>query len=150
MSRILSIDYGKKRTGIAVTDPLQIIATALKTVETKTFFEFLDNYLKNEVVEEIVIGHPKHTNNKDADIMSEIRQFAKKINNKYPEIKTAFYDERYTSKMAASVMYQAGYKKKDRRKKENLDKISAAILLQDYLEYKQNNEKIVEKQWKNG
>ncbi len=138
MSRILSIDYGKKRTGIAVTDPLQIIATALTTVETKTFFSFLDNYLKNEAVEEIVIGHPKHTNNKDADIMAEIRGFALRINNKYPEIKTVFYDERYTSKMAASMMVEAGYKKKDRRKKENLDKISATILLQDYMQFKNN------------
>jgi len=136
MSRILSIDYGKKRTGIAVTDPLQIIATALTTVETSTFFGFLDNYLKNENVEEIVIGHPKHTNNKDADIMAEIRIFAQKINDKYPQIKTVFYDERYTSKMAASMMVEAGYKKKDRRKKENLDKISATILLQDYLQFK--------------
>jgi len=136
MSRILSIDYGKKRTGIAVTDPLQIIATALTTVETKTFFSFLDNYLKNEIVEEIVIGHPKHTNNKDADIMSEIRDFARRINNKYPKIKTVFYDERYTSKMAVSMMVEAGYKKKDRRKKENLDKISATILLQDYMQFK--------------
>ncbi len=138
MSRILSIDYGKKRTGIAVTDPLQIIATALKTVETKNFFLFLNKYLKTEQVEEIVVGHPKHTNNKDAEIMEEIRFFVKKINKMFPNIKTNFYDERYTSKMAVFTMVQAGYKKKTRRKKENLDKISATILLQNYLEYKNN------------
>ncbi|MBN2891820.1 MAG: Holliday junction resolvase RuvX [Bacteroidales bacterium] len=134
--RILAIDYGKKRTGIAVTDPLQIIAHALETVETNVLMTYLEKYLTTEEVEEIVVGHPKHADNTDADIFPEIKNFVNKLKNKFPKIKYTFWDERFTSKMAAKVLIDAGYKKKDRQKKGNLDKIAATIILQEYLQSK--------------
>ncbi len=136
--RILALDYGKKRTGVAVSDPQQIIAQALQTVETKDLFNFLADYLSQEQVEEIVLGHPKHSNNTDADIFEEIKKVGKKLDNKYPDIKISFWDERYTSKMAVGAMLEAGYKKKQRRKKENIDKMAAYIILRNYLDYKLN------------
>lgn len=138
MNRILAIDYGLKRIGIAVTDPLQIIASALITVENKEIYKFLDDYFLKEKVEEIVVGLPKQLNNEDAEIMEYVEKFSQKLKNKYPNILISSYDERFTSKIAAYSMVQAGFKKKDRQKKENLDKISASILLQSYLEYKKN------------
>ncbi len=135
MGRIMAIDYGGKRTGIAVTDPLQIIAQPLTTVDTKNLFDFLKEYLEKEKVDEIVIGYPMHLDGTDADITEEIKEFAKKIVEKF-NIKIDFLDERYTSKRAVQTMVQGGFKKKDRRKKENIDKIAAAIILQDYLETK--------------
>ncbi len=134
--RILSIDYGAKRTGLAVTDPNQIIASPLETVATKDLFEYLKKYLEQEEVCEIVIGHPKHADNTDADIFSAIKNFANRLKNNFPNIKYVFYDERYTSKMAAKEMVYAGFKKKDRQKKGNLDKIAAALILQEYLQSK--------------
>ena len=131
----MAIDYGGKRTGIAVTDPLQIIAQPLTTVDTKNLFDFLKEYLEKEKVDEIVIGYPMHLDGTDADITEEIKEFAKKIVEKF-NIKIDFLDERYTSKRAVQTMVQGGFKKKDRRKKENIDKIAAAIILQDYLETK--------------
>lgn len=131
----MAIDYGGKRTGIAVTDPLQIIAQPLTTVNTKNLFDFLKEYLEKEKVDEIVIGYPMHLDGTDADITEEIKEFAKKIVEKF-NIKIDFLDERYTSKRAVQTMVQGGFKKKDRRKKENIDKIAAAIILQDYLETK--------------
>ena len=135
MGRIMAIDYGGKRTGIAVTDPLQIIAQPLTTIETKNLTDFLKNYLEKEQVDEIVIGYPMHLDGTDADIVGEIKDFAKKITEKF-NVKIEFFDERYTSKRAVQTMVQGGFKKKDRRKKENIDKIAAAIILQDYLETK--------------
>ncbi len=137
--RILAIDYGKKRTGLAVTDPLKIIAHSLETVETSKLNDYIDNYLKKEDVEEIVIGHPKHSDNTDADIFAEIKNFQIKLEKKYPDLIYTFWDERYTSKMAVKSMVEAGFKKKDRRKKENIDKIAATIILQEYLQSKQNH-----------
>ena len=134
--RILAIDYGKKRTGIAVTDPLQIISHPLETIDTKNIFPFFEKYLSDEEVEEIVIGHPKHADDTDAVIFGEIRKFAEKLQKKYPNIKFAFQDERYSSKRAMESMIEGGYKKKDRRKKGNLDKMAALIILRDYLETK--------------
>ncbi len=131
----MAIDYGGKRTGIAVTDPLQIIAQPLTTIETKNLTDFLKNYLEKEHVDEIVIGYPMHLDGTDADIVGEIKDFAKKITEKF-NVKIEFFDERYTSKRAVQTMVQGGFKKKDRRKKENIDKIAAAIILQDYLETK--------------
>ena len=131
----MAIDYGGKRTGIAVTDPLQIIAQPLTTIETKNLTDFLKNYLEKEQVDEIVIGYPMHLDGTDADIVGEIKDFAKKITEKF-NVKIEFFDERYTSKRAVQTMVQGGFKKKDRRKKENIDKIAAAIILQDYLETK--------------
>ncbi len=138
MSRIIAIDFGLKRTGVAVTDPLKIIATSLTTVNTNEFFTFFENYHKNEKIEELVIGYPKHLNNQDVEIVEDIKKFAENFKQKYVEIKVTFYDERYTSKMASFAMVQAGFKKKDRQNKANIDKMSAAILLQNYLEYKKN------------
>jgi putative Holliday junction resolvase len=137
MARILAIDYGQKRTGFAVTDPLQIIAQPLKTVDTQSVMLFLNDYLTNEDVEEIVVGYPKHADNTDADIVPEIKDFVEKIKQKHKSIKISFWDERYTSKRAVQEMIAAGFKKKDRRKKENIDKIAATIILQDYLKTKQ-------------
>lgn len=136
MARILAIDYGKKRTGLAVTDPLQIIAQPLTTVETKTLEKFLSEYIDKEDVETIVFGYPKHLDNTDADIFPEIKEFAKKISENFPQIHIDFLDERYTSKRAVESMIQAGIKKKKRRVKGNIDKIAATIILQDYLELK--------------
>ncbi len=133
MPRILSIDYGKKRTGIAVTDPLKIIAHPLETVDTNILLKFLDNYFSQEEVEKVIIGHPKHLDNTDADIMPEIIKLSDKLKKKYQNIIFIFWDERYTSKRAVQTMVQAGIKKKDRRKKGNIDKIAASIILQDYL-----------------
>jgi putative Holliday junction resolvase len=134
--RILAIDFGLKRTGLAVTDPLQIIAHALDTVETKVLMVYLIKYFASEKVEEIIIGHPKHADDTDADIMVNIRLFADELSKNFNDKKITFWDERYTSKRASQAMVMAGIKKKDRQKKENIDKIAATILLQDYLEFK--------------
>ena len=134
MARIIAIDYGKKRIGIACTDPEQIIATALATVPNSEIIEYLKNYLHKEKVETIVVGHPKHLNNKDADLMVGINIFIKKLEKFFPSVKIELFDERYTSKRAKFALVEAGYKKKTRQKKENLDKISATILLQDYMQ----------------
>lgn len=132
--RILAVDYGKKRTGIAVTDPLQIISHPLETIDTKNIFTFFEKYLSEEQVEEIVIGHPKHADDTDALIFKEIKKFAEKLQKKHPNIKLAFQDERYSSKRAMESMIEGGYKKKDRRKKGNIDKMAALIILRDYLQ----------------
>lgn len=136
MGRILSIDYGKKRTGLAVTDPLKIIATALDTVLTAELMPYLKKYLETETVEEFVIGLPVNLNNQDTDATEEVRKFAEHLKSVYPDVPQNFYDERFTSKMAMQSMIDAGTKKKDRREKGNLDKISAVIILQSYLSSK--------------
>lgn len=138
MSRILALDYGLKRVGIAVTDPLRIIATNLITVTNNEFFTFIENYLLKEIVEEIVVGYPKQMNNQDSEIVVQIKPFVEKLQNKFPNIKISFFDERFTSKMASFAMVQAGFKKKDRQNKANIDKMSATILLQNYLEFLNN------------
>ena len=134
MPRIIAIDYGKKRIGIATTYPEQIIATALATVPNSEIIKYLKIYLHKENVQTIVVGHPKHLNNKDADLMTDINAFIKKLKKHFPFIKIELFDERFTSKMAKFVLVEAGYKKKTRQNKENLDKISATILLQDYMQ----------------
>ena len=134
MSRILSIDYGRKRVGIAVTDPLQIIATGLTTVHSKDIFDYLDKYIKQEEVEKIVVGYPKTLKNKASESIIYINPFIKKLIKRYPKIEVDIFDERFTSKMAFQAMIDGGLKKKDRRKKEIVDKISAVIILQSYLE----------------
>lgn len=133
MPRILAIDYGSKRVGLAVTDNEQIIATALETIATSEIFDFLEKYLQKEQVEAFVIGKP------NASIQNErtlaIESFVSKIQSKFPQIPLFFVDESFTSKMAMQTMLSAGSKKKDRRKETgNLDKISATIILQDFLE----------------
>lgn len=134
MARILALDYGLKRTGIAVTDPLQIIATGLETVPTDKLFTFLEQYLKNEEVETIVVGMPKRLDERDTHASAPVRTLISALAKKFPEINLVEEDERYTSKMAVNAMIEGGMKKKNRRKKENIDKISAVLILQSYLE----------------
>ena len=133
MGRVLAIDYGKKRTGLAVTDPLKIIATALETVLTIDLLKYLADYMQKEQVEQIVLGLPVNLNSQDTDITADVRKFADILRNQFPAIPLHFYDERFTSKMALQSMIDSGTKKKDRREKGNLDKISAVIILQSFL-----------------
>ncbi len=134
MGRILSIDYGRKRVGLAVTDPLQIIANGLTTVHSKDVFKYLDDYIKKEEVDKIVVGYPKTLKNEASEAIVYVNPFIKKLIKKYPKIEIDIFDERYTSKMAFQAMIDGGLKKKDRQKKELVDKISAVIILQSYLE----------------
>lgn len=133
MARILCIDYGKKRTGIAVTDPLKIIASALTTVETLSLHNFLKKYFTDEAVELVLIGEPKNLDDSDTHATPLVHQFIQKFKKDFPLMKIEKVDERYTSKMAVQSMIDMGMKKKDRRKKENVDQIAAAIMLQEYL-----------------
>lgn len=136
MSRILAIDYGKKRTGIAVTDPLQIIATGLTTVPTHQLMDFLLNYVRQEPVERIVVGHPKQMNNEDSENMRNIVPFVKQLKKRLPDLPVELVDERFTSVLAHQAMIAGGLKKKDRQNKALVDEISATIILQSYLEAK--------------
>lgn len=133
MPRILCIDYGKKRTGIAVTDPLKIIASALTTIETKDIFPFLKDYFQKEEVELVLIGEPKNWDESDTHATPLVRQFIQKFKKDFPLMIIETVDERYTSKLASQAMVEMGMKKKDRQKKENIDQIAAAIMLQEYL-----------------
>ncbi|MBN2635040.1 MAG: Holliday junction resolvase RuvX [Prolixibacteraceae bacterium] len=139
MPRILAIDYGKKRTGLAVTDPLQIIANRLETVSTHELWNFLANYFNTEEVDTIVIGYPRTMNNEASEAVRYINPFIKKFQQKYPEIKLELLDERFTSKMAFQAMIDAGIKKEKRKDKAMIDAVSATIILQGYLEQKRNS-----------
>jgi putative Holliday junction resolvase len=134
MARIICIDYGLKRTGLAVTDPLQIIATALETVETKNIFPYLKNYFSQETVELILVGEPTNWDESDTHASEPVRQFVKKLQKDFPAIPVKMVDERYTSKMASQAMVQMGMKKKDRQVKGNIDQVAATIMLQEYLQ----------------
>lgn len=134
MGRILAIDYGAKRTGIAVTDPMKIIANSLTTVETSKLLDFLTNYFSKEQVECVVVGLPKQMNNQPSESMPYIEEFVKKFKSRFPQITVTYIDERFTSKMAVQAMVQGGVKKKDRQNKALIDSISATIILQSYLE----------------
>jgi len=135
MSRIIGIDYGRKRTGIAVTDPLQIIAGGLETVATGEVEKWLERYVAVEPVERIVVGCPMMPDGTESDTMIRyVRPFIKRLKKKFPDITIDTLDERYTSKLAVRAMIDGGMKKKDRREKANIDKVSATILLQEYLE----------------
>lgn len=136
MGRILAIDYGLKRTGLAVTDPLQIIATALETVETQALIPFLKDYFQKEKVDEVIIGLPKKLNNEDSDTASEIRKFIDRFKNNFPTMAIQEVDERFTSSIAQQAMISGGMKKKDRQVKGNVDKISATLILQSYMQSK--------------
>jgi len=133
MPRIVAIDYGGKRTGIAVTDPLQIIATALETVPTKDLIAFLKEYSLKEDVESFVVGEPKNLNGSDTDATQMVKDFVIILKSQFPEKSVHMIDERYTSKMALQSMIAGGTKKKDRKVKGNIDKISATIILQDFM-----------------
>lgn len=134
MSRILAIDYGKKRTGIAVTDPMRIIANGLTTVPTHTLMDFLINYVQKEQVERIIIGHPKQMNNEDSENMKNIVPFMNQLKKKMPQMPVELVDERFTSVLAHQAMLAGGLKKKDRQNKALVDEISATIILQSYME----------------
>lgn len=134
MGRILAIDYGTKRTGIAVTDPLKIIATALTTVDTQTLFEFLKSYIEKEEVEKIIIGEPRNLDGSPTDATAAVLHTLRRLKNSFPHIPVEKVDEAYSSKRAKEAMVQMGMKKKDRQQKGNTDQIAACILLQEYLE----------------
>ena len=133
MARILSIDYGAKRTGLAVTDPLQIIASGLTAVDTKDLVPFLKKYLQEEAVELIIIGEPKNWDETDTHATPLVQAFIKRLQKEFPAMPVQTVDERYTSKMAVQAMHEMGMKKKDRQNKKNVDEIAATIMLQEYL-----------------
>jgi putative Holliday junction resolvase len=135
MSRILSIDYGRKRTGLAVTDPLKIIATGLTTVESKQLISFLKNYFSKEEVELIIIGEPKNLDDSDTHATQLVRNTVKELQKNFPLIPVKTVDERFTSKMASRAMIEMGLKKKQRRNKALVDEIAATIMLQEYLKH---------------
>ena len=137
MGRIVAIDYGSKRVGLAVTDPLQIIASPLDTVHSKDVIAFLKKYDQTEGIESFVLGMPKKLDNTDTNATPLVRQFERLLKKNFPEKAVYLHDERFTSKMALDAMIRGGSKKKDRREKGNIDKVSAAIILQSYLESKQ-------------
>ena len=135
--KVLAFDYGVKRTGLAETDDLQIIASALETVDTKNLFQYLENYLSTNEVEAFVVGEPKRLNNEPTHATVPVNEFVKLLAKKYPMIPIHRVDERFTSKMAFQTMIDAGIKKKKRQDKGTVDRISATIILQSYLESKQ-------------
>jgi len=134
MPRLLAIDYGAKRTGIAVTDPLQIIATALETVRTHDLLDFLKKYSQSEPVEAFIVGMPRRLDNTDTDNTPRVVAFVKSLKKTFPDIPVHTHDERFTSSMALQSMIASGTKKSDRREKGNIDKISATIILQSFME----------------
>ena len=136
MKRILAIDYGTKRTGIAVTDTEQIIASGLTTINTQEIYKFLNDYLTKEKVECIVVGEPKNMDNTPSESAAAINDFVKKLKIKQPDLLIYRIDERFTSKMAFQAMIAGGVKKMDRRNKGTIDMVSAAIILQSFMEMK--------------
>ena len=136
MARILSIDYGKKRTGLAVTDPLQIIAGGLATVATSELFDYLQAYISREQVEMIVIGEPRQPNGAPSENLARVQQFVNRWRKAVPQVPIQFYDERFTSVLAHQVMLDGGLKKKARQNKGLVDEISATIILEDYMRSK--------------
>jgi len=133
LARILSIDYGLKRTGLAVTDPLQIIASGLATVESKQLINFLKDYFDKEQVELIIIGEPKNLDDSDTHATPLVEKFIKELQKHFPQIPVKKVDERFTSKMAKDAMLDMGLKKMQRRNKALVDEIAATILLQEYM-----------------
>ncbi len=133
MARILAIDYGKKRTGLAVSDPLQLIAGGLETVPTQELFDYLQKYVAKEAVERIVIGEPLQPNGQPSENLARVQQFVNRWRNAMPQIPIEFYDERFTSVLAHQAMLQGGLKKKARQDKALVDEISATIILEDYM-----------------
>ena len=135
MPRIIAIDYGRKRTGIAVSDPLQMIAGGLETVASGEVEKWLERYMAAEAVERIVVGFPTNLDGTESDTMTRyVQPFINRLKNKFPDIAVDTMDERFTSKLAVRAMIEGGMKKKERRNKANIDKLSATILLQGFLE----------------
>lgn len=133
MGRLLAIDYGLKRTGIAVSDPLKIIATALDTVASEKLLEFLENYFKKEPVETIIVGMPRRLNNAPSEMAAEVVKLMNILQEKFPSIPVKEMGERHTSQAALEAMIKGGMKKKDRQEKGNVDKISAVLILQEFM-----------------
>ncbi|MCB0549624.1 MAG: Holliday junction resolvase RuvX [Phaeodactylibacter sp.] len=138
MARILAIDYGTKRTGLAVTDPLQIIANGLDTVATSELEDYLQRYLEQEEVEAIVVGEPFYPDGNPAQIHHLVVGFVRRLKKLFPDIEVVTHDERFTSEEAKQIILQSGAKKKKRRDKGLVDKVSAVLILQDYLETKRS------------
>lgn len=138
MGRILAIDYGRKRVGLAVTDPCGIIATGLQTVPAHELLVFLQQYMTKEKVDLFVVGHPKQMDNTDSESMQYIKPFLKALKRKFPDIPVEMYDERFTSVMAHKALLEGGAKKKTRQDKALIDTMSATIILSSYMEYRRN------------
>ena len=138
MGRILAIDYGKKRVGLAVTDPERIIANQLTTVITTNLWSFLQNYFNKEKVDEVIVGYPRQMNNKASEAVLYINPFIRRFKKEYPDMHLELVDERFTSKIAYRAMIDGGLKKKARQDKARVDAISATIILQSYMEQKRN------------
>lgn len=138
MSRILSIDYGKRRTGLAVTDPLQIIAGGLCTVETPQLMAYLTQYMQREEVECVVIGLPTQTNGQPSENQARVREFTGRLKKAFPGLDVVFWDERFTSVLAHQTMLESGISRKRRQDKALVDEISATIILQSYMESRAN------------
>ncbi len=138
MGRILGIDYGRKRTGVAVTDPLQIIAGNLATVPTRTLMQFIKDYMARETVERIVVGQPTQLNGEPSESMKYITPFVNRLRKELPDMPIVMYDERFTSTIAHQAMIDGGMKKSDRRDKSRVDAIAATIILNDYLQSRLN------------
>ena len=136
MGRIVAIDYGRKRTGLAVSDPLKMIAGGLTTLEGKAVISFLREYVKKEPVELFLVGYPKQMNNEESENMRWIRPFFSELKSAFPDIPAEYVDERFTSVLAHKAMLEGGLKKKARQNKELVDELSAVIILQSYLESK--------------
>ena len=134
MERIIGIDYGRKRVGVAVSDPLGIFASALETVPAAKIIDYLKNYTQNNKVERFVVGYPMNLNGKPAECAQYVDIFLKQLKKQFPNIPVTLEDERFTSQLAMKAMIAGGMKKSDRREKENVDKISAAIILQSYMD----------------
>jgi len=134
VARIVSVDYGRKRTGIAVTDPLQLIANGLVTVSTSELFDFLSDYVNREQVERIVVGEPRQADGTPSENMERVKQFVNRWRKAMPQVPIEFYDERFTSVLAHRTMIDAGLGKKRRQDKALVDEISATIILQSYME----------------
>jgi putative holliday junction resolvase len=133
MARIMAIDYGKKRTGIAVTDPLRIIASALTTVESARIFTFLEEYMKNETIELILIGDPRNLDDSPTDLTTDVQRIIGILNRKFPQVPVQMVDERYSSVMASRSLVEMGIKKSRRREKGLIDQVAATMMLQEYL-----------------
>lgn len=134
MERILGIDYGRKRVGVAVSDPLGIFASALETVPAAKIIDYLKNYTQNHKVSRFVVGYPMNLNGRPAECAQYVDVFLKHLKKQFPDIPVTLEDERFTSQLAMKAMIAGGMKKSDRREKENVDKISAAIILQSYMD----------------
>jgi putative Holliday junction resolvase len=138
MGRIIGIDYGRKRIGIAVTDPLQMFASPLTTISPPEFDNFMKDYLKNEKIDAFVIGYPRQMNNQPSESVKYIDPFIRKLKKNYPEIEVHCADERFTSRIAFRTMIEGGVKKEERKDKAMVDRISASIILQSFLDTRKN------------